>query len=118
MRILHCDDSAGYRALVRVLLERHPQLEVCLEACDGSEGARLAVAGHPDVVVLDMEMPGCDGLEALRRLRAAGTSATVYVLSGSTDEGSRRRAAEAGAAGWFTKGTDEQALVAQLLAAA
>jgi DNA-binding NarL/FixJ family response regulator len=118
VRILHCDDSAGYRALMRVLLERHPVLEVSGEAGDGGEGGRLAAIAHPDVVVLDLDMPGCDGLQALALLRAAGSRATVYVLSGSTDDAARDAAVAAGAAGWFRKGADEHALVERLLEAA
>lgn len=117
VRILHCDDSADYRALVRVLLERHPGLEVAVEAENGVEAVVATIATAPDVVVLDLDMPRGHGLDALPQLRRAAPGTPVYVLSGSTDPCARACAEAAGAAGWFSKGIDEDRLVDCLLAA-
>lgn len=118
VRILHCDDSADYRALVRILLERHPGLEVAVEAQDGLEAVVATIASCPDAVLLDLDMPHGHGLETLPRLRIAAPDTPVYVLSGSSDPRARASAEAAGAAGWFSKGRDEARLIDTLLATA
>ena len=96
-KILICDDEDVLRALVRASLQGGDYDVV--EACDGNEAVEVAMAERPDLVLLDMMMPGCSGVEVLQRLRAdpdlAGTS--VIMLTARTQENDRAAASEAGA---------------------
>ena len=67
IRVLIIDDSATMRALIRVMLEREPDMEVIGEAADAMEGRALIKARNPDVVTLDIEMPGMNGLDFLEK---------------------------------------------------
>src|SRR5262245_25304822 len=94
IRVLIIDDSATMRALIRVMLEREPDMEIVGEAADAMEGRELIKQRNPDVVTLDIEMPGMNGLdflEKIMRLRPtpviivstlthAGTTATMRAL--------------------------------------
>jgi YesN/AraC family two-component response regulator len=75
IRVLLADDQALVRAGFRALLDAEPDIEVVGEANDGAEAARLAAATRPDVVLMDIRMPGVDGLEATPP-RAARTTRT------------------------------------------
>jgi DNA-binding NarL/FixJ family response regulator len=79
---------------------------------------RLAEELAPDVVLMDLSMPIVDGFEASRRIRAAGSQASVVALTGSADRGDVEKAYDAGAAGYVTKDRIAEDLVAAVLSAA
>ena len=108
IRLLVADDHPMLREGLVAVLGTQPDFEVAGEAADGDEVVRLAESLHPDVILLDLEMPGTDGVAALERLREAGSTArTVVFTAYDTDErilGSLR----AGARGYLLKGASRQ----------
>ena len=106
--LLVADDHPMLREGLVAVLGTQPDFEVVGEAADGDEVVRLARSLDPDVILLDLEMPGTDGVEALERLRDAGSRArTVVFTAYDTDErilGSLR----AGARGYLLKGASRQ----------
>lgn len=99
IRTLIVDDHAPFRAGLRTLLATAADVEVCGEAATGEEAVAAVVAHHPDVVVLDLTMPGAGGIEATRQIVAASPHARVLVLSMSGDDHSVLAALRAGARG-------------------
>ena len=81
VRVLLVDDLPDIRLVMRLLLEADGRVEVVGEAAEGSEGVRLAGELHPDAVVLDLRMPGMDGVSALPLIRDAAPGAVVVALS-------------------------------------
>ena len=81
IRVLLCDDQALVRSGFRMILEARPDLEVVGEAEDGLQAVELAVRSEPDVILMDVRMPNIDGVEAIRRIVAAGSGARVIVLT-------------------------------------
>ncbi len=104
MKILVADDHALFRDGLRHVLARLGEEVTVLEARDGPEAQALAAA-HPDLdlVLLDLAMPGADGLDGLRALRARSPSVPVVILSASEHPRDVRAALEAGAAGFIPK---------------
>ncbi|MEZ5294613.1 MAG: PAS domain S-box protein [Vicinamibacterales bacterium] len=115
VRVLLVDDHAVLRQGLRELLRETPGLEVVGEAGDGLEAIERARALRPDAIVMDVSMPGMDGVEATRRILAELPDVRIFGFS--THERTRRLHAieEAGAAGYFTKGVDAAELVRRLL---
>ena len=108
IRLLVADDHPMLREGLVAVLGTQPDFEVVGEAADGDEVVRLAESLGPDVILLDLEMPGTDGVAALEKLRDAGSAArTVVFTAYDTDErilGSLR----AGARGYLLKGASRQ----------
>lgn len=104
MKILLVDDVDALRSLLRALLTMEPGYEVVGEASDGAAGIRAAKALRPDVVVMDLEMPGMGGLEATRQivLEVPGADVVVYTSDDTPETG--RDLAQAGAVARVTKG--------------
>jgi two-component system response regulator NreC len=103
IRVLLADDHAVLRAGLRALLEREPGLVVVGEAGSGSEALALAKSTRPDVVLMDIAMPGKGGIEATRRIVALGLGAKVLVLTALALEQQLSEALEAGASGFMQK---------------
>ena len=103
LRILLVDDHALVRAGIRALLESLPRLEVVGEAGDGLEAVRLARELAPDAILLDITMPGLNGLEVAARVARLGTGTRVLVLSMHASPEYAARAFAAGAAGYLIK---------------
>jgi DNA-binding NarL/FixJ family response regulator len=108
--VLLVDDHRVVREGLRTFLDVQEDLEVVGEAADGRTAIEQTVALQPDVVLLDLRMPGMDGLEVLRELASAGTAARVLVLTSYTDPASVVPALRAGAAGFLDKDVDPAAL--------
>src|SRR6476469_2058650 len=97
IRVLLCDDVAMLRELLRYELEEDDGVVVVGEADNGLDGVRLVSELQPDVVVLDLAMPGIDGLEALSLMRAATKPPAVLVHSGFDAATMRERVLALGA---------------------
>jgi DNA-binding NarL/FixJ family response regulator len=104
IRVLICDDVALLRELIRYELEEDDGVLVVGEADNGLDGVRLVEELRPDVVVLDLAMPGIDGLEALSLMRAVAEPPQVLVHSGFDAETMRDRVLALGAAAYLEKG--------------
>jgi DNA-binding NarL/FixJ family response regulator len=104
MRFLIADDNAPFRRMVREVLREGfgPGLEL-LECSNGKEAVDTYAAEHPDWVIMDLEMPLMDGLEATRHILGSHPSARVLVLTLHVGEEYRTAAEEAGAAGFLEK---------------
>jgi DNA-binding NarL/FixJ family response regulator len=110
IRVLLADDHAVVRRGLRVFLELHDDIAVVGEAGDGAECIEQAAATHPDVILLDLKMPGVDGVAAIRRLHEAGNPARVLVVTSFVDAATVLPAIRAGAAGCVAKDIDPAAL--------
>jgi DNA-binding NarL/FixJ family response regulator len=104
VRVVLCDDVPLLRELLRYELEEDDDVRVVGEAGDGSEGVRMVRELKPDLVVLDLAMPGLDGLEALSMMRAVESPPAVLVHSGFDADLMRDRVVALGAAGYVEKG--------------
>lgn len=102
--ILICDDHAHFRDGLRALLETSTEVEVVGEAPDGATAVDASLALQPDVVLMDLTMPGMGGVEATRQLLAASPHIRVLVLSMVADDDSVFAALQAGARGYLLKG--------------
>jgi DNA-binding NarL/FixJ family response regulator len=102
--VLLVDDERCVRSLLRWALEDDPAFRVVGEAPDGREAVGLARHHQPDLVLLDLAMPGVGGLEALPLIRAVAPSAQVVVISGLDDDEVADRARSHGAVGFLAKG--------------
>jgi DNA-binding NarL/FixJ family response regulator len=113
IRVLLVDDQALVRAGFRVLIEHADDLEVAGEACDGDEAVRLARAQRPEVVLMDIRMPGVDGIEATRGIAADPQLAATRVLVLTTFGEDRYvfEALRAGASGFLLKDVEPEDLL-------
>ena len=103
LRILVVDDHEVVRLGVRALLESHPGWQVCAEAIDGRDAVEKATSLSPDVVILGLEMPGLNGIDATRQIRQRSPGTEVLVLTADVSELRAREALEAGARGYLLK---------------
>ncbi len=103
LRVLIADDHQLFRRGLRMVLEDEPDIEVVAEAGDGNEAVELAREHAPDVVVLDVRMPGRSGIEAAREIRAQQPGTRILVLTISDDEDDLYEAIKAGANGYLLK---------------
>jgi len=101
--VLIVDDHTVVRQGLRLLLEAQPDLDVVGEAADGAEALALTASLTPDVVLLDLIMPGMNGLDVLRQLRAIGSASRVLVLTSSLEDHIVAQALQAGAHGYLLK---------------
>jgi DNA-binding NarL/FixJ family response regulator len=118
LRLLLVDDHPVVREGLRGMLAGEPDLEVVGEAGDGEEAVRVAAALKPDVVLMDLRMPGIDGAEATRQIAALDPAPAVLVLTTYDTDHDILRAVEAGATGYLLKDTPRADLVQALRAAA
>jgi len=103
VRVVLADDQEMVRAGLRMLIDFQPDLEVVGEAADGLEAVEVVTRLRPDVVLMDVRMPRCDGIEAARRVLAAVPEAGVVVLTTFDEDGSLAEALRAGVSGFLLK---------------
>jgi DNA-binding NarL/FixJ family response regulator len=120
VRVLLVDDQAMFRAGIAMVLGSQPDLVVVGEAGDGAEALAQVAATHPEVVVMDLEMPGTDGVAATRALveRYADEAPKVLVLTTFDLDEAAASAIEAGASGFLLKSADPELLLASIRAVA
>lgn len=106
LRVVLCDDVEPLRALARFVLEEDGGIEVVGEAGDAQSAIDLCADVAPDAVLLDLSMPGMDGLEAIPRLRRVTPGVTVVVFSGFAAERMAQAALDQGAARYLEKGAE------------
>jgi DNA-binding NarL/FixJ family response regulator len=116
IRVLIVDDHEVVRRGLRTFLDLQDDIEVIGEAADGEQCVGLAAELGPDVILLDLKMPGGDGVTALRRLRARGDRARALVVTSFTDIPLVLPAIRAGASGCVSKDIDPQALAGAIRA--
>jgi two-component system response regulator NreC len=113
-RILVADDHGVLRAGLRALLNAEPDFEVVGEAADGQAAVRLAEELHPDVALLDLSMPGMDGIQVTRQLKQTLPDTRTLILTFHEDESLPREAIKAGASGYIVKRAAESELISAI----
>ena len=103
MRVLLVDDQPQVRRGLRMRLELEPDVEIAGELGDGAAAITRATEIQPDIVLMDIEMPGMDGISATRALRAVAPHSAVVILTLYDDAATRARAKEAGAVAFVAK---------------
>jgi len=111
-KILVCDDHAVVRAGLRLILDQEQDFRIVGEAENGEQAIDLAAQLQPDLVLMDISMPGANGLETLPRLHAVATEARVLILTVHDDAAYFFEALRAGAAGYVLKGASASELLA------
>jgi DNA-binding NarL/FixJ family response regulator len=110
IKVLLVDDHQVVRRGLRTFLEVQDDIEVVGEAADGAEGVERAEELKPDIVLMDVKMPGMDGIDALRKLRELNNPARVLIVTSFTEQRTVVPALRAGAAGYVYKDIDPEAL--------
>jgi DNA-binding NarL/FixJ family response regulator len=111
VRILIADDHPVVRQGIRRIVGAHLDLEVVAEVTDGRQVAAETVSARPDIVLLDLSLPGMNGIEVLTQLKRTVPGVLVLVLTMHSEEQFAMRAVEAGAAGYLTKDSAPAELV-------
>ena len=114
LTILLVDDHPVVREGYRRLLERTPGYKVVAEAHDATSAYQAYQKSRPDVVVMDLSLPGIGGIEALRHIRQWDRDARILIFTMHSGAGFALKAFEAGAAGYVTKGSDAAELVSSI----
>lgn len=114
LRILVADDHVIFRKGVISVLSRYPNLKVVAEAGDGLEAVNLAKETIPDLILMDLSMPGINGLEAIRQIRRDLPSVNIIILTISDDETDIFEAIQSGARGYLIKNINEDQLISMI----
>jgi len=112
VRVLVVDDVELWRTFVRMHLEKEPNLHVIGVAADGLDAVRKTEKLRPDLIVLDISLPGLNGLEVARQIRAIASGSTILFLSGQSDPDLVRHAFSAGGLGYVLKSDAARDLIA------
>jgi len=111
VKVLLVDDHAVVRMGFKMLLESAADIKVVAEAENGEQAVKMYVEHHPDVVVMDITMPGIGGIEAIDRIMAKDNTARILVLSAHEDSVHPKRVLNAGAMGYLTKRSAAEELI-------
>lgn len=114
IRVLLVDDQPTVLQGLRMRLALEPDLKIVGEARNGAEALAMAPLLRPDVVLMDVEMPGIDGIEATEALRRTPTQMAVVLLTIHDDAATRARARQAGVTGFVSKHDSSDAVVAAI----
>lgn len=112
--VLICDDNAQIRRLLSAIVDGTPALRVVGEAADGNEAIAKATSHEPDVILLDLAMPECSGLEALPELRRLVPNAQIIVFSGFASANVAEEVFALGAVAYLEKGASPDLIVAAI----
>ena len=118
IRVLIADDHPFFRDGLRVLLEATPDTELVGEATDGDEVVALASGSRPDVILMDLRMPGLGGIEATRKVLEENQETAVLVVTMVEDDDSVFAAMRSGARGYLLKGADKDEMLLAIRAVA
>ncbi len=118
IRVLIADDHLIIRQGIRLILETSADIELAGEAADGAEALKQAAELQPDVVLMDLRMPGMDGLAAIERLRHEQPQVAVVILTTFNEDDLMMRGLRLGAKGYLLKDTDRETLLDSIRAAA
>ncbi|MBI2873353.1 MAG: response regulator transcription factor [Chloroflexi bacterium] len=118
IRVLVVDDHPVYRDGLRALLTSIPDIEFGGEAGTGEEAVALATSAQPDVVLMDIKMPGMNGIEATRRITPSSPHVAIVMLTMFEDDSSVFAAMRAGARGYLLKGADQAEILRAIRAVA
>lgn len=118
LRVLIADDHPLVRSGLRTILSAAPSIDVVAEAGTGAEAIAAAKAVVPDVVIMDLQMPDTDGIEATRQIVTANPDIAVLVLTMFEDDTSVFSAMRAGALGYLLKGAEQEEIIRAIQAAA
>lgn len=113
-RILLADDHALFREGLGIIIASQPDMEVVGEAGDGLEAVVKALELKPDLVLMDIHMPGCDGLEATRKIKTALPDTTIVILTVRDDEEKLFEAIRSGAQGYLLKNIHSREMLEML----
>lgn len=108
IRVMVVDDHLLFREGIQSLLKAHGDIEIVAEASGGEEALRMAQDVAPDVILLDLNMPGMDGIEACRRFKGELPTSKIIILTVSKELSSIVSAVKAGASGFLTKDTGSE----------
>jgi len=117
VKVLIADDHTLFRAGLARILARDPRLEVVAQARNGNEAVEETLALRPDVVLMDLQMPGLNGVEAVKRLHQDAPAVRVLVLSAYADRSMVTEAIRSGAFGYADKDTTPDEMVERILSA-
>lgn len=112
IKVLIVDDQQLLLDLMSRLLENNPEINVVAKGKDGNEALAMTERYQPDVVLMDIHMPVCDGIEATKKIKAYNSAIRVLVLSSSSDDQDVHQALSSGADGYILKTIGEKELVA------
>jgi NarL family two-component system response regulator YdfI len=118
IKLIIADDHLIIRQGLQLILETEDDFEILGEACDGAEALRLCAELSPNVVLMDLRMPGMDGLTAIEKLHATHPQIGVVILTTFNEDDLMLRGLQAGARGYLLKDTDRAALFDTIRAAA
>ncbi|MBO0781575.1 MAG: response regulator transcription factor, partial [Ktedonobacteraceae bacterium] len=118
IRLIIADDHLIVREGLRLILEGQPDFTIAADAVDGATAVRLAEELQPDVMLMDLRMPGIDGLQAIEQIRGRWPHIAIVILTTYDDDELMLRGLRAGAAGYLIKDTGREALYHAIRAAA
>jgi NarL family two-component system response regulator YdfI len=118
IRILIADDHRIVREGLRLILESREEFELVGEAADGEEAVRMSQEASPDVILMDLRMPGMDGIRAIEAIRSRNPQAAIVILTTYNEDDLMIRGLRAGARGFLLKDTDRETLFRSIRSAA